>query len=41
MITYEFKDNKGKEYTAELDDDYTANLFAEEMGMTLIGKVEL
>lgn len=40
MVTYKFTDNKGNEYTAELEDDYTANLFAEEMGMILVGKVE-
>jgi len=41
MNKYKMVDSKSKEYIIDLYDLETAELYAHEMGLTLIGKVEI
>jgi hypothetical protein len=40
MIKFEFRDIMGRPYITKLDDEETAIIFAREMGLTYIGKVD-
>lgn len=40
MKNYKFIDVLGDSLTVECDDEDTANLFAQEMGLTYVGKAD-